>query len=182
MSSSTKFSLAPCYGLVHVEEPGEVGTCFTDWTDHDIDQSFAWAPDGVSFCLLTDHSDLDVEVVIADSFTPLPEAVRIVQVPFEVVGPEGIWVSDLFGEGAVSVAPGQYALYFETGYTEPYDPDNLPIIIDTWCRLTFIASSDSQARILRADPPITVPLMLRAERVKDRSLPPWSYPLPASEP
>jgi len=91
----TEFKLHPSHGLIHVQNPG-IMTFFEDWTQQEIDQGFAWVPDGVSFKLLTDHSKVNIGIAIEDTFVPLKEAIRVICVPFDVSASGSIVVSELF--------------------------------------------------------------------------------------
>lgn len=162
------FTLFPIYALIHVQEVGEV-TFFTDWTEQEMVQGFAWAPSGVSFQLPRDRIDVDVTlveltatVVVSERFTALSESVLSIRVPFDVTSSKGIVVSDLFSDGVVEIKEGKYALYFETGYT----PSSPPLVMDScWCQLTFVESLFQQeVRVLRT-PGLNVPLILRSKRV-----------------
>jgi len=156
----TELKLHPSHGLIHVQNPG-IMTFFEDWMQQEIDQGFAWAPDGVSFQLLTDHSNVNIGIAIEDNFVPLEDAVRVICVPFDVSASGSIVVSELFQDGVAAVPQGKYALYFETGYTSLFDPARPPLIIDTWCRLTFVQSVDVEASVVRAEAPLAMPLILR---------------------
>lgn len=162
------FTLFPVYALIHVQEVGEV-TFFTDWTEQEMVQGFAWAPSGVSFQLPRDRIDVDVTlveltvtVVVSERFTALSESVMSIRVPFDIASSEGVVVSDLFNDGVVEIKEGKYDLYFETGYT----PAAPPLIMDScWCQLTFVESLFQQeVRVLRTLG-LSVPLILRSERV-----------------
>lgn len=170
MNSTVMFTLFPNYGLVHIQECG-APTFFTNEIEQEFAQGFVWAPSDVSFMLPRDRIDVDathenmaVTVAVADSFTPVPEAVRIIRVPFAVSSLERIIVSDLSDDFVVIVPQGQYDLHFEGGYTMPSAP--YTTIESCWCRLTFVKSlSSSKARVLKTEMPFTEPLVLRSERV-----------------
>jgi len=78
---------------------------------------------------------------------------------------EGILVSDLFEDATVTVPQGQYNLYFETGYTNSLAPAHPPLMIDTWCCLSLLEFRHPEAQILHFSVSVTVPLILRTERV-----------------
>lgn len=62
---------------------------FNEWTDKHVAQGFAWRPGRVSFRTLEESGRQMVTIVVAEPVGPVrPDAVRVIDVPFEVVADE----------------------------------------------------------------------------------------------
>jgi len=134
-----------------------------DWREQHVAQGFSWRPGTVSFATLGDFGDLRVEVRVADNLDVLPEAVRAVVVPFAVLPPGRVGLSDTVDDVTTRVPPGHYALLCEIGYLSEKEGEEAE-----WCQLTFAPRRDVQPEILlRADELLSpqYPLMTEADPV-----------------
>jgi hypothetical protein len=110
---------------------------FNDWTDEHVRQGFAWRPGSVSFATLEGGGGHVVGIVVGES-EPLPQAMRIIQVPFEVSSSGSIKVASIADNRLVSIPAGVYQLRFECCPREQV-------------RLVFTKSESPSFEIVRAD-------------------------------
>jgi hypothetical protein len=95
---------------------------FSFWTDRHVQQGFAWRPGSVSFGTIEEGGRHLVEVVTASEDTQLAaDAVRVIQVPFEVPASGNIEVASVVQGVPLSLPAGKYALRFE-GFQPKGDP------------------------------------------------------------
>ena len=133
-----------------------------DWREQHVAQGFSWRPGTVSFATLGDFGDLRVEVRVADDLDVLPEAVRAIVVPFAVLPPGRVGLSDTVDNANTRVPPGDYALLCEMGYLSEEEGEEAE-----WCQLTFAPRRDVQPEILRAGELLSpqYPLIMEADPV-----------------
>lgn len=126
-----------------------------EWTQQEVDQRFSWLPGSVAFSLLVDGGDVHIEVWSVSNISVTPQTKRAIVVPFTVNSAAQIEVSDLVNTQALSVPEGSYALMFETGYNDEdieYNDTGQVMLVNTWCRFSFMPAKSLQAEVLRDVP------------------------------
>ncbi|MEQ1738988.1 MAG: competence protein ComJ [Methyloglobulus sp.] len=107
------------YGTVYVYdttyyEEGEKPCFFKDV--HGSQGFFAW-PGMFVFFIITDNSPIHIDVFINEQAHFDERTIRAIQVPFKVIGDEGMVVEPLMGESrSLAIPKGEYALVFEQSY------------------------------------------------------------------
>lgn len=87
---------------------------FNDWTDRHMAQGFAWRPGSVSFLTLVESGLHSIEINIFEHVGPLHfDAVRAIEVPFEVPADGAIEVGSVSDTVALSLRPGPALLRCE---------------------------------------------------------------------
>ncbi|MDF2646817.1 MAG: competence protein [Paenibacillus sp.] len=85
---------------------------FSAWTDHHINQGFAWREGTVSFCTLDDVMS-EIEVSIEVKVSQSKESIRSIVVPFEVKT-KGITISSILSKQYdYEIPEGLYELLFQ---------------------------------------------------------------------
>ncbi|MGO9005596.1 MAG: competence protein ComJ [Beijerinckiaceae bacterium] len=120
---------------------------FNDWDDAHFKQGFSWRPGSVSFLTLDEGGKFTVEIAIAESIGISPEAIRVIETPFEVPASGSIEIASISGSVPLTVPPGMYSLRYEC----------FPISDDSEGKVRFVFTrTDSPSfKILRADAAIT---------------------------
>jgi Competence protein J (ComJ) len=137
----SNFSISVSYQQIAVFL-GELDQPFNDWTERHVAQGFSWREGSVSFRTPND-GPMCVSVGRGGGFSPSPDAVRVIRVPFVVPSTGGVEVASIADSCELGVTPGLYGLTFECGIRSE---DGM------WCRLHFEpTSSPVEAEILRAD-------------------------------
>lgn len=134
---------------------GGLGTPYNDWSDRHVLQGFAWRSESVSFRTLGD-GELDVSVVASKTHVPRKDAVRAIEVPFEVPSSGIVEFGSIMETKQIELPSGNYALMFETG--ESNDGEQ-------WATLTFRpVAAPLPARVVKADDELSPqePLMMEA--------------------
>lgn len=144
--TSTSTHLSVAYGQILVfdralEQP------FNDWTKAHCEQGFSWRPGSVSFATLDEGSRYLVEIVVSEAAEISPEAVRVIQTPFEVSESGSIEIASIWDSVFFALSPGRYQLRFEAF---PISDNS-----ETKVRLVFMRSDHPSFNILRADAMIT---------------------------
>lgn len=117
---------------------------FNDWVDRHVAQGFAWRPGSVSFRSMVEAGQHSVEVNIADHAGALhPEAVRAVEVPFDVPADGSIEVGSIAETVPMSLPAGSYLLRCE--FLQPAGTDGERV------RLTFSRKDAPRFAVVRAD-------------------------------
>jgi competence protein J (ComJ) len=124
---------------------------FNDWTDEHVQQGFAWRPGSVSFGALEGDGSYAIELV-TEVAEVLPQAERVIQVPFEVSPGGSIEIASIPDSRLVSIPPGVYQLRFEC-------------CPELRVRLVIIKSQNPSFEIVRADAELS--------RTKDLVLTAW---------
>lgn len=82
--AAASFSLLISYSQVAVFDSA-LEHPFNLWTERHVQQGFSWRPGSVSFATLEEAGQHDIEIdVVPDDVALSPEAIRIIQTPFEV--------------------------------------------------------------------------------------------------
>jgi Competence protein J (ComJ) len=117
---------------------------FSFWTEKHANQGFAWRVGSVSFRTIDDGGRHVVELVVSSEDVELsPDAVRIIQVPFEVPSSSSIEVASISDGFPLELQSGMYALRFECfGLSQHSEPR---------VRLVFIKKDNPTFDMLRAD-------------------------------
>jgi hypothetical protein len=144
--------------------PSKLDKPINAWTQRHSDQGFAWRPGSVSFGTVEGSGTHSVEVAIVDHAGDVSaEAIRVIEVPFEVPADDVIEVGSVPGEVHVTVPPGSYLLRCEflppTG--EEYEGS---------IRLMFARKDTPRFAVVRADEEIIIGddgLLTTAEPVPD---------------
>ncbi len=120
---------------------------FNDWDDAHFKQGFSWRPGSVSFLTLDEGGKFTVEIAIAKSIGISPEAIRVIETPFEVPASGSIEIASISGSVPLTVPPGMYSLRYEC----------FPISDNSEGKVRFVFTrTDSPSfKILRADAAIT---------------------------
>ena len=117
---------------------------FNDWTDQHVAQGFAWRPGSVSFRAMVESGPHSVEIVITDHLGTIhPDAVRAVEVPFEVPADGAIEVGSITETVRLSLPAGSFLLRCE--FLEPAGPDGERL------RLIFARKDAPRFALARAD-------------------------------
>ena len=121
---------------------------FNLWTERHVRQGFAWRPGSVSFATLEEAGQHTVDIDIVSDDVPLsPEAIRIIQTPFEVPQSGSIEIASISDNVPLQLASGAYVLRFEDF---PARDGCQPRI-----RFVFVRSEKPSFKILRADPELS---------------------------
>jgi hypothetical protein len=87
---------------------------FNDWTDRHVAQGFAWRPGSVSFLTLVESGLHSIEIKLAEHVGALhDDAVRAIEVPFEVPADGAIEVGGILNSVPLSLRPGRCLLRCE---------------------------------------------------------------------
>lgn len=132
-----QFAVALC----SIESP------FPDWQQHHSDQGFALLPGAASFGTLRNTTSLQLEVEIggATCGSFAPEAVRVIQVPFEVPEDDDAQIVTITTQETIGLPPGLYTLQVEQWLDDNGDGRG---------RLLFCPGA-SEACVLKADEDVT---------------------------
>lgn len=149
------FRLMITYRTLAVFDPA-LEQPFNDWTPRHVAQGFTWRESSVTFSTLDDGGMMQVTLRQCDEVLQYAETQRAIIVPFSVGASGLVEVTSIDQGPQISLAPGKYALVFETGRNA-----------DTtmWCLLTFVPSKKPiEPRILVADEALSpsYPLLMAA--------------------
>lgn len=87
---------------------------FNDWTQQHFDQGFAWRQGSVSFRTLGESGLHHVELVLTQKPIPvLDEAIRVIEVPFDVPEDGDIEIASIADAVPVSLPSGRYSVRCE---------------------------------------------------------------------
>jgi len=117
---------------------------FNQWTDRHVTQGFAWRPGSVAFRTVEEGGQHLVDVIFEateDDIVP-PNALRVIDVPFEVPPDETIEIGSVSDSASFKIPAGLYCLRFECFERSGGSP---PLI-----RLSFRRSSSPGFRVVRA--------------------------------
>ncbi|MBH1987068.1 MAG: hypothetical protein I8H76_07090 [Burkholderiales bacterium] len=117
---------------------------FNDWTDRHVDQGFAWRPGSVSFRTLVEAGAHVVEVSVADRMGPIrDDAIRVVEVPFEVPPDGAVEIGGIAETVPVSLPAGAFVLRCE--FLHPPGTEGERVA------MTFAKGEAARFAVLRAD-------------------------------
>lgn len=92
--------------LPSVERPGHV------WGEPELQQGFAWSPGIVSLGIPEHAFICTVEIDVVEAFTPSPDAISCLRVPFNLYATP-VQVGSVFEYEPVDVPKGRYSLICE---------------------------------------------------------------------
>lgn len=121
---------------------------FNDWTDKHVAQGFSWRPNSVSFRSLIDAGIHHVELNVQDRLGALhPEAVRVIEVPFE--SPKGgeVEIGSIADTVPISLPSGKFLLRCEFLAAQGKSPQQV--------RLTFASGETARYAVVLADPALS---------------------------
>lgn len=122
---------------------------FNDWTDRHVSQGFAWRPGSVSFRSLVEAGRHSTEISVAEHVGAVhPEAVRAVEVPFDISGDGAIEIGSVIETVSLSLPAGSYLLRCE--FLQPADGDGERV------RLTFARDDVPRFAVVRADAELSI--------------------------
>jgi competence protein J (ComJ) len=142
--TSTRLSVS--YGQVAVFD-GALEDPFHDWTEAHFQQGFSWRPGSVSFRALDEGGQYTLEIVVSETVAVSPEAIRIIETPFEVPASGAIEIASIWDGVPLSLPPGMYSLRYECFPISKDSEDKV--------RFVFTRTNTPSFKILRADAAIT---------------------------
>ncbi|WFU53874.1 competence protein ComJ [Bradyrhizobium pachyrhizi] len=123
---------------------------YNDWTDQHVSQGFTWRPGSVSFSSMVESGRHSVEIHVVNHAAPVhADAVRAVEVPFEVPADGAIEVGSIAETVPLELPPGSFLLRCE--FFQPSGTDE-----DERVRLTFAKKDAPRFAVVRADPELSV--------------------------
>lgn len=118
---------------------------FNDWTDQHVSQGFAWRPGSVSFRSIVEAGRHTVEIDVAEHVGAVhPDAVRVVEVPFEVPADGAVEVGSIAETVPLSLPAGLFLLRCE--FLQPASTAG-----EERVRLTFARKDAPRFAVVRAD-------------------------------
>ncbi|MHA6833683.1 competence protein ComJ [Ralstonia pseudosolanacearum] len=122
---------------------------FNDWTDRHVSQGFAWRLGSVSFRSMVEASRHSVEINVTDHAGSVsPEAVRVVEVPFEVPADGAVEIGSVIETVPLSLKMGAYLLRCE--FLQPASIDGERV------RLTFAKKDVPRFAVILADSELSI--------------------------
>lgn len=122
---------------------------FNDWTDQHVAQGFAWRPGSVSFRSMIEAGQHSVEIDVTNQMgTVHPDAMRVVEVPFEIPSDGAVEVGSIAETVPVSLPAGSFLLRCE--FLQPAS------IAGERVRLTFAKEDAPRFAVVRADPELSI--------------------------
>lgn len=126
---------------------------FSDWSNDQVAQGFAWRPESVSFRTILDAGPHDMEIAISDGpLTIGQNALRVVRVPFRGPADGRIEIASISDGIEADLPPGLYQLQCEF-LSEP--ESRAPLV-----RLRFYRTSTPIFEVPVADDALSPPLQL----------------------
>lgn len=122
---------------------------FNDWTDQHVSQGFAWRPGSVSFRSMVEAGQHSIEIDVANHVGAVhADAVRVVEVPFEVPVDGTVEVGSIAETAPLSLPAGSFLLRCE--FLQPAGSTGERV------RLTFAKKDAPRFAVVRADPELSV--------------------------
>jgi len=122
---------------------------FNDWTDQHVLQGFAWRPGSVSFRSMVVAGRHSIEIDVADHVGAVhADAVRVVEVPFEIPADGAVDVGSIAETVPLSLPAGSFLLRCEFLHTADATGERV--------RLTFAKKDTPRFAVVRADPELSV--------------------------
>ena len=131
---------------------------FNNWTDRHVLQGFAWRPCSVSFKTLAEQGEHSVRCALICKTVPISKnAIRVIEVPFEVPADGGLEVASISDSVPLELAEGMYQLRCE--FFSP-EKDAKPYV-----NLFFLKTNSPNFSVIKADNGLSVnlPLLTNAE-------------------
>ena len=117
---------------------------FNDWTDKHFAQGFAWRPGSVSFRTVSETGSHSVEITVVDQAGAVhPDAVRVVDVPFNVPTDGAIEIGSITETVPLTLPAGLYILRCEFLQSVGADVERV--------RLIFANTEVPRFAVVRAD-------------------------------
>lgn len=117
---------------------------FNDWTDQHVSQGFAWRPGSVSFRSMVEAGRHSIEIDVANHVGAVhPDAVRVVEVPFEIPADGTVEVGSIAETVPLSLPAGSFLLRCE--FLQPAGAAGERV------RLTFAKKDAPRFAVVRAD-------------------------------
>jgi len=141
--ASTSFTLFVLYGQIAIflsslQQP------FNDWLQKHVDQGFSWRQGSAAFRTLEESGQHLIELeVLKQPKVVSEEAVRVIEVPFEVVGDDTIEIASISESIPLKLSVGLYSLRCEL-FAKDGD-GNFPV------RIIFTHSEFPEFNVVRAD-------------------------------
>lgn len=129
---------------------------FNDWLQAHVDQGFAWRPGSASFRALVEEGRHLVELDVSKQLPEIDsDAIRVIEVPFEVPPDGNIEIASISESVPLSLAVGSYIL--RCAFYEKNEDGTSPV------RVTFIPSDSPKFEVVRADSELCIPSELVKE-------------------
>lgn len=121
---------------------------FNDWTDQHVSQGFAWRPGSVSFRSMVEAGRHSIEIDVANHVGAVhADAVRVVEVPFEIPADGAVEVGSIAETVPLSLPAGSFLLRCE--FLQPAGAAGERV------RLTFAKKDAPRFAVVRADPELS---------------------------
>jgi hypothetical protein len=121
---------------------------FNDWTDQHVSQGFAWRPGSVSFRSMVEAGRHSIEIDVANHVGAVhADAVRVVEVPFEIPADGAVEVGSIAETVPLSLPAGSFLLRCE--FLQPAGAAGERV------RLTFAKKGAPRFAVVRADPELS---------------------------
>lgn len=122
---------------------------FNDWTDQHVSQGFAWRLGSVSFRTMVEAGRHCIEIDVANHVSDVhPDAVRVVEVPFEVPADGAVEVGSISETVPLTLPAGAFLLRCE--FLRP------SVDASERVRLTFGKEDEPRFAIVRADSELSI--------------------------
>jgi hypothetical protein len=142
MVETTRVTLDVSYSQIAVFGT-RVEAPFSDWTDRHVEQGFAWRQESASFRTVEEAGPHEVVVVVGDHLGPVSaDAVRVIDVPFDVPEDGALEIASIADSVRIAVPGGRYLLRCEF---LPLQEDVAPV------RLSFASGHAPVFRVVVAD-------------------------------
>jgi hypothetical protein len=136
------------------------------WKRQHSTQGFLWEPDSVTVATLWHCDELHIEVYLDEPLTPTAGAARALVAPFTVTAAGRVLVTTFVEGDPIDLAPGDYALLYETGRFD--DPAEAKVpgyeeLVRMWARFVFSRETVTEAHYLIVDEQLSLPDKLHME-------------------
>jgi hypothetical protein len=146
--TTNSFSLSVSHSQVVVFDRS-LAEPFTFWTQKHVDQGFAWRHGSASFRTLEDGGHYLIQVIVTSDEAPVSaDAVRVIEVPFQVSAKGLIEIASIIEAFPIELSAGLYALRFECFSA---DRGSYPTI-----KLIFIRRANPAFKVVRADAELSI--------------------------
>lgn len=145
---ATTIGLEVSYGQIAVFA-SSLKQPFNDWTDQHVSQGFAWRPGSVSFRALAEAGQHSIEIDVKSHIGPVhDDAIRVVDVPFEVPADGCVEIASIADTASVSLPAGTFQLRCE--FMQPVGAAGERV------RLTFVKDANPRFAVVREDSDLSV--------------------------
>jgi hypothetical protein len=145
--SSVEFPILVSYSQVTVFDHS-LERPFNQWTDKHVAQGFSWRPGSAAFRTIAESGRHLVTVAVDVTENGQPsDAVRIIDVPFEVPADGAVEIGSISDSSLLEIPTGIYRLRFEC-----YEPVGRQV-----ARIRFLFTRDTSPtfHVARADPDLS---------------------------